>query len=165
MISCFKFHGMITTKSGLVSASLSRMEDRDMRARQEFALLVGAAVDCIVEEIGPDATVIQQRIPLSGGSVTGDPLAVALGLDQKRQDLPFRLLDLFAEIGVAVQRIEPGVCLATEQFGDPFADRLRVVLGVPGIDPERAAMSGQFLDVEQCQPVGREDPVRGVKEK
>ena len=40
-------------------------EDRDVRARQELPLLVRVAVDRVVEEVRPDAAVVEQRVALA----------------------------------------------------------------------------------------------------
>ena len=53
--------------------------DRDVRARQELALLVRAAVDGEVEEVGADAAVVEQRVALARRAVADDRLAGALG--------------------------------------------------------------------------------------
>ena len=46
-----------------------------MGARQELALLVGVAVHGVVEEIGADAAIIEQRVALARRAVAGDRLA------------------------------------------------------------------------------------------
>ena len=50
--------------------------DRDVGAGQEPPVLVRIAVDGVVEEIGPDAAVVQQGVALPGRAVADDLLAL-----------------------------------------------------------------------------------------
>ena len=58
---------------GLLLPALLDREDRDPRARCELAVLVGVPIDGEVEEVGPDAAVVEQRVPLTRGAVSRDP--------------------------------------------------------------------------------------------
>src|SRR5262245_57050883 len=57
--------------------------DRDVRAREEAALLVRVAVDGEVDEVAADPAVVEQRVALTRRSVAGDRLA--LTLDRREQ--------------------------------------------------------------------------------
>ena len=65
--------------------------DRDVRARSEPPVLVRVAVDRVVEEVGPDPAVVEQRVPLPGRAVADDLLAVAAQLDQQLEQRTLRL--------------------------------------------------------------------------
>ena len=54
---------------GLGLGQALRRVDRDMRARQELALLDRAAVDRVREQVGPDTAVVEQRVALARGAV------------------------------------------------------------------------------------------------
>src|SRR5690348_4219165 len=60
-------------------ANLLRRIYGDMSARRKPALLVRTAVHDVIEEIGSDGAVIQQRIALGCSPIGGNGLAVALG--------------------------------------------------------------------------------------
>ena len=60
---------------GLVRADALRRADRDVRARQQVALLVRVEVDGVVEEVRADAAVVEQRVALGRRAVADDPLA------------------------------------------------------------------------------------------
>src|SRR5882724_887061 len=111
------------------------VEDRHVGARQELALLVRAAIHRVVEEVRPDAAVVQQGVALAGCAVAGDGLALALGSDQEIEELALGLLYLLAERRVAIEPREAGDFLARPQFGDTGADWLSLVLHVPRVDP------------------------------
>ena len=68
-----------------------------MGSGQELPLLVGVPIDRVVDEVGADSTVVEQRVAFSRGSVACDGLALALGLDEELQELPFGLPDLLSE--------------------------------------------------------------------
>src|SRR5580704_8467024 len=62
-----------------------RLIDGNVRAGQESAVFVGIAVDGVIEEIGANAAVIQERVAFSGGAVAGDGFSFAFCFDQKRK--------------------------------------------------------------------------------
>ncbi len=64
-----------------------RRDDRDAHARHEAPLLVGAAIDDEIQRLGPDAEGVEQRAPLGGGAVGGDPLALRLEAPEERPQL------------------------------------------------------------------------------
>ena len=64
-----------------------RRADRDVRAGQEVALLVRVAVDRVVEEVGADAAVVEQRVALGRRAVADDRACPArLSVDQELED-------------------------------------------------------------------------------
>src|SRR5580658_685582 len=50
--------------------------DRDVRAREELALLERAAINGVLEEVRSDATVVEQRVALARGPVARDRFAL-----------------------------------------------------------------------------------------
>src|SRR5271170_1166699 len=71
--------------------------DRDVRPWQEFPLLVRAAVDRIVEKIGSNPAIIQQRIPFARSAVARDLFPRTLGLDQEFKEFAFGFSHLLGE--------------------------------------------------------------------
>src|SRR5262245_46866480 len=49
-----------------------RRKDRDVRAGKKPVVLVRVPVDRVLEEVGADAAVVEQRIALAGRTVAGD---------------------------------------------------------------------------------------------
>ena len=99
---------------------LERM-DRDVRPRREQTVLVRVAVDRVVEEIGADAAVVQERVALAGSAVPDDLLPLAAELDEEIEECALRLLHLLGEARVALGRAEPLALLACEQRGNRVA--------------------------------------------
>ena len=64
---------------------------------QEPALLVRVAVDRVVEQVGADPAVVEQRVALARRAVAGDALALAPLGDQELEQAPLGLLDLRGE--------------------------------------------------------------------
>src|SRR5690606_21888010 len=122
--------------------------NRDPAAGQVTPLLVGAAVDRVVEKVAPDAAVDEQGVALGRRSVADDPLAGAPGADEELEQLALGLAHLLAEGLVVGERLEAVVPLARAQRGDPRIDRLSAARAVLGIDAQRTAVGRQFLDVE-----------------
>ena len=71
--------------------------DRDVRPRRVLALLVRVPVDRVVEEVRPDAAVVEQRVALAGRAVADDLLALAPQPDQELEQRALRLLDTLGE--------------------------------------------------------------------
>src|SRR6266850_7300308 len=111
------------------------VEDRHVGARQELALLVRAAIHRVVEEVRPDAAVVQQGVALAGCAVAGNGLALALGGDQEIEELALGLLHLLAERRVAIEPREAGDLLARPELANAGADWLFLVFHVPRVDP------------------------------
>ena len=59
------------------------MKDRNVSTWQEFALFVWIAINRVVDEIGTNATVVQQGIPLARGTVAGNGFAFPFGTDEE----------------------------------------------------------------------------------
>ena len=70
-------------------------------------MLVGIAVDRVVEEVGSDAAVVEQRVALPRRAVADDLLAVAAQRDQELEKSVLRLLDVAREALVALRVTEP----------------------------------------------------------
>src|SRR5215831_16321118 len=51
--------------------NLFRREDRNVRAGQIFPLLIGVTINRIVQEIGSDTTIVEQRVAFAGRAVPG----------------------------------------------------------------------------------------------
>ena len=64
-----------------------------MRTGKKFSVFVRIAVDGVIQEVGPNAAVVQQRVAFTGSTVADNRLVGALRPYQKSQDLPFRFLN------------------------------------------------------------------------
>ena len=130
--------------------------NRDVGAGRELPLLVGVPIDGVVEEVRPDAAVVQKRVALAGSAVARDGLALSTDPNQELQKLSLGLLDLLSEGEVGLQPPEARPLLLLFQSRDSRPYRLRPVLGVAPEDAQGSPVGGQLLDVEECEPVGRE---------
>ena len=63
-----------------------------LRAGRKPSVLIRVAVDGVVEKVGPDAAVVQQRVAFAGRAVPDHGLAVVLAPDEELQQVPLRLL-------------------------------------------------------------------------
>ena len=70
-----------------------RRDDRDMRARQEFILLVRISIRDERNVLRRHAAEVEQRIALRGGAIGRDPFALALRRGEKRQQRVAALRD------------------------------------------------------------------------
>src|SRR5215475_3604434 len=59
------------------------MKDRNVSTWQEFALFVRIAINSVVDEIGTNATVVQQGIPFARGPVASNGFAVSFGSNEE----------------------------------------------------------------------------------
>src|SRR5262245_36190236 len=68
---------------GTSFADLLRWENWDMGTWQELAMFVWIAVHRVVEEIGADAAIVEQRISLAWCAVASDTFSGPLGVDEE----------------------------------------------------------------------------------
>jgi hypothetical protein len=109
-------------------------------------VLVRILVDGVVEKIGANPAVIEQRIPFARRAVAADLLAVALGADQEVQQLPLRPLHLLAEFPVGLDVLQSFTDLTILQRDDAVAHRLRVVLSMAALNHHmRADVPATFV--------------------
>lgn len=55
-----------------------------MRTGKKFSMFVRIAVHGVIQEVGPNAAVVQQRVALAWGAIANDRLVSALYVNQKR---------------------------------------------------------------------------------
>src|SRR5260221_14033708 len=131
------------------------MEDRDMRARQELALLVRAAIHRVIDEIAAYAAVVEQRIALRGRAVADDRLASSLGFDEELEQLAFGALHPLRKAQIGAQLGEAEARFLLEELANACGGRLGLVFRTRGVDAQRPAVGRQLFDVEQLQALTR----------
>ena len=109
---------------GPVLVDLGRIVDRNACPRREATVLVRVAVDGVLEQIAADSAVVEQRVALTGCSVTDDSLALGATVEQESQELVADGLSPRAKLQVAVHVMQAGLLL------DRAARRPRVHLVV-----------------------------------
>src|SRR5262249_9218868 len=72
-------------------ADLRRIEDGDVRSGRVATLFQRACVHGVVQEVGADAAIIQERVALAGGAVARNRLARALRPNEKLEQVALRL--------------------------------------------------------------------------
>src|SRR5262245_32548507 len=88
------------------------MSNRNLRSRQELALLVWTAIDGEVKEIRAYAAVVQESVALTGRAVAHNALPVALCRDQEVEQIALRCLDLGRERAIVLERQQTRIDLA-----------------------------------------------------
>jgi hypothetical protein len=105
---------------------------RDVRPGGEEPVLVWIAIHGVIDKIGTDPAVVEERIALSRRAVTDDLLPVASQSNEQLEQSALRLLDVPSEPGVPLGRPKPCPFLSLEELGDRGAhvvwasSRLRV---------------------------------------
>src|SRR5271155_4377155 len=150
---------------GLRFLDALRPKDRNVRAGQKPAVLVRIAVHRVVNKIGADTAIIQQGVSFSRSAVTGDGFPLALGLDQKREQRALRRSHLLGKIFVTFHVPESSRLLARPKLVHARSRRLRSVLGVAAINPQRAAVRREFFHIENPQTMSRENLLRSNQRK
>jgi hypothetical protein len=92
-------------------ADLIRRENGNMRARRVFALLVRVAIDRVVDEIGTDAAIVEQRIAFARRAVADKGFAVALRLDQEARQFALVRANPIGEIRIGPNPVQTGLAL------------------------------------------------------
>src|SRR5690348_10965261 len=110
-----------------------------MCARQVFPLLVGIAVNCVIQEVAADTAVIEQSIAFSWRAIASNTLSRLLSLNEEAEQIAPGLANLFSKSGIGLQPLETGLALAPDEIGDGRPVRMSTILGMTDIDPQRAA--------------------------
>ena len=135
--------------------------DRDVRPRQELALLVRVAIDRVLKEIGANAAEVQKRVALSRRAVAGDALTLAAARDKELEQAPFGLVDLTREGAMPLEGVEAEATLAFRKFLHPGGHRVPSGPYALGVEPERAAVRLELIDIEDLKAVRPEHLARG----
>src|SRR5208282_1127323 len=138
-------------------AQLFGRKNRDVGARQESSVLVRIAIHCEIHKIRADAAVIQERISFSRSPVADDFLAVSLRMNQELEQLTLRFLNIFFKSCITLDTVQAGVLFALQERMHGGRNRFAVVLGMTGINPQRSAMTRQFLHVKKRKTVSRKN--------
>src|SRR5438874_12697852 len=77
-------------KIGLGFPDAVGMIDWNVCPRKKPALFIRVPVDDVIQEVRPDATVVQQRVAFAWGAIADDLLSVPLRRNHKFQQFPFR---------------------------------------------------------------------------
>ena len=76
-----------------------------MRAWQIFALLIGVAINSIVQKIGPDAAIVEQSVALARCTITGKGFPAALRLNQEAQQLALGRANTIGKIDISLKLV------------------------------------------------------------
>jgi hypothetical protein len=121
-----------------------------MHSRREATMLVGIAIDREVEEVGADATIVEQRIALARRSISANRLAVLFALDKEGKQFALSFVDLGSEFRVRDDIGSPIFCswssnLATAGVAPCLASsRVR-------LDAKGTTVCGQLFDIENSE--------------
>src|SRR5262245_42816237 len=111
-----------------------RREDGNVRTRRIAALLVRTAIDCVIEKIGTNAAVVEQRVPLPWRTVTRDRLAGTPCLDQKCEYRALGFFHLLSKPRIGLQAIYTASDLAILELGHTRRDGFRGIFHVTAIN-------------------------------
>src|SRR5436309_2988923 len=130
--------------------------NRYVRPRREEAVFVRVAIDGVVEEIGPDAAVVEECVALSRSSVADDLLPLATKIDEELEQGALRLLDVLREAPVARRRAQARLVFTFEQLAHCVARRMRPAL-VLDVHAQRAPVRLELLHVVDREAVRADD--------
>ena len=89
-----------------------------MHARRVAAMFVGIAVDREIQKICADSAIVQQCISLARRAVSAHLRALVFAFDQKRQQLPFGLMNPGRKTSVAPDILKSNLPLVHKQVVD-----------------------------------------------
>src|SRR4030095_13301104 len=146
-------------------ADAIRVKNWDMSSGQKVALLVGVSVNCVIDKVCPNAAVVEKRIALGRSPVAGYRLAFLLRLNEEFQQTTFRLLDFFRKRDVGVKPVNPKQCFLLDKLIDGRHHLFRRIPSVTCVNPQRASMRGQLVDIKNFQALLSKNPFDGHKGK
>ena len=141
---------------------LGRM-DRDVRPGRVLALLVRVPVDGVVEEVRPDAAVVEERVALARRPVARRP---ACPRGEARSAARAARASTRAPPRRTARRSPDRACPARPRgrgASATAARRLDARVGVLQEDAERPAVARELLDVDEREPVRAEDRLDRVE--
>src|SRR5437763_11454282 len=103
-----------------------------MSARQELALFISVPVDCVIQQIGSNTTVVEQRVALARGAITGYHFAAAPHLDEKLQEFPLDRFHLPPKASIGLRSRQAGCLFSRAQRGHGPTDRVDHILDMAG---------------------------------
>src|SRR3954462_13023138 len=110
--------------------------NRDVRAGKKLSVFVRASINGEIDEIRPNSTVVEQRVPLTRRAVADNSLSGPLRLDQELQKLAFGLAHARLEIVVVLERCNAGLSFASAEIDEPLGHLFLGVLRVARVDPD-----------------------------
>ncbi len=155
-ISSFRFHGRIRMKSGRACSSASGWRIGMWVPGRNCPCLYGLRSTVNSSRSVADAAVVEQRVPLAGRPVAGDPLAVATALDQELEQPPLGLHDTRRERAVPLEPVEPERALPLRHLRHPRALGLASARPSLRVDAAASRRGWELVDVEDLEAVGPE---------
>ena len=131
--------------------------DRDVGAGEEAPLLVRVPVHGELQKIRANAAIVQKGVSLARRSVSSHALAFAPQPDEQLQQRALRLDHLLGKCGVGFHPVQTRAELTVPQVHHGWRHGFGTVFGMPQIDPDRASVCGDFIDVEKNEAVRREN--------
>ena len=119
----------------------------------EPSMLVWAAVDSVIQKIVSDAAIVQKCIPLPGCTVTDNPLALALKINQNLKHFSLGLFDLFGKRRVDLHPVVTGAQFPVSHFQGSFRYRFGFVLHMPSVNPDGSAVGFELFHVKKRDSV------------
>src|SRR5206468_12285172 len=130
---------------------LNRRINGDVRSGQELAVLMGIAVDGIVDEVGANGAIVQQGVALARRTISGNFLSTALGLEKEFEQFALGFLYLTGKARVRLYLRVPQFFLSFAKISDSRGYAVRGVLGLPGKNAQRDTGAGQSHDLQERQ--------------
>ena len=93
-------------------SNFSRRKNWNVRTGKKLSVFVRIAVDGIVQEVGPNAAVVQQRIAFTGSPVADNRCRRSFAPIRKARISPFVPLYFLAETEIRLQAVEAGSFLS-----------------------------------------------------
>jgi len=95
-----------------------------MRAREKMPLFVRAAIDRIVEKIGPHPQVVEQGVTLRGSSVADEAFAPLFRLEEKFQAPAFGRFHFLSKGQIRVHTLQSRGLFTHQKIGNPLGNRV-----------------------------------------
>src|SRR5262245_32462386 len=99
------------------------MQDGNMGAGKQFALLVRVAIHRVVDEVAAYPAVVQQGVALARRPIADDGFSFPFGADQELQKLALGLLHLLSEVAIGFDAVKPSLIFALSHFDNTRTDR------------------------------------------
>src|SRR5437899_42028 len=137
----------------LTAPHVIRLADRDVCSREVSPLLVRVEIDGEVDEVGPDAAVVEQRVSLGRRSVADDALPRVLRIDEEGQYPSLCPACFLAEGRIGLDICEAGRALALADN----ANRVGRNAVASDKEAQRPSVCRKLVHIDDLEPVVLED--------
>src|SRR6266404_344499 len=126
--------------------------NRNVHSGRVASMFVGIAIDCKIEKIRADATIVEQCIPFTGSTISAYLRTLLFAFNQEQQKLALRAMNFRSKPRVTPDVLKSNRALVSQQCIDARRCHMSAV-GMAKINAQGSAMGSELFDVKYLETV------------